>query len=428
MKWNLVEFAGRLDLPTSFARKICKHYKRFNKTPVVLLDMGVPALAISRHLGRRGIPIIALDTKTKHWTHKSKYIYTLVSRKLRSENLLIDVLDSLAVLFGERPILIPMHDDYVKFVASNREVLEATNRLVIPDESVAESIVDKSNLYQLCLKHDVPVPATIFSDNLDDLKQQVTKIRFPCIIKPVESRAWQTEEAHKLLNGKKAVIAENKNELIEKFMMLSVIEPRMVIQDLIKGPDENLYYVVSYVDKRGDVRGNFVGQKLRTYPAHYGRGSYVRSVLNESAVKIANQIVKRLNYHGNIGVELKLDVIDQQYKLIEINARFGLWDGFSSDCDMDLVYTVYADATGEEIKLNDTYKLNKYWMNLEIDYKAAIQYYRMGELSIIKWFNSVITSDYSAITARDDIKPALAFCAETAKYLSSRMLSRLRLN
>jgi predicted ATP-grasp superfamily ATP-dependent carboligase len=428
MKWDLVEFEGRLDVPSKFVQKICKHYRRVNKTPVILLDMGVPALAIARHLGRRGIPIIALDTKTKHWTHKSKYIYTLVSRKIRNSNSLINVLASLTVLFEEKPILIPMHDDYVKFVTSNRELLEDTNRLVIPDESVAKSLIDKSELYQLCKKYDVPVPVTIFSDSLDDLKQQISKIKFPCIIKPAESRTWQSEKAQQILHGAKAIVAENECDLIRKFQYLSNIESRMVIQDLIQGPDSNLYYVASYVDKNGNIIGNFVGQKLRTYPAHYGRGSYVRSVINKTAVQIANKIVKELNYRGNIGVELKFDEIDKNYKLIEINARFGLWDGFSSDCGMDLINAAYTDAIGDEIMINENYKIDKHWINIEIDYKAALQYFRMGELTLNKWIRSVLNSDYSAIAAKDDIKPAMTFWVETGRYLFSRILSRLSWN
>lgn len=425
MKWNLMEKEGRLEVPESFKKKIYNHYERINKVPVVLLDMGVPGLAFARHLGRRNIPIIALDTKAKHWTHYSKYVYTLVSKNFENNKTLLSVLDSISSIFDEKLVLIPLHDDHVKFVSSNRAALEHFYQVLAPDLHVAEALVDKRKLHQLCIKNEVPVPDTIFPDNIEELRSMTDKISFPCLIKPAESRAWQSEQAHIVLAGKKAVKVNNKDELLKTYMQLSKIDKNMIIQDLVQGPDENLYYVVLYVDKTGAIKGDFVGQKLRTYPAHFGRGSYVKSVLNQPVVDLAHKIVKNLNYHGNIGVELKLDERDKKYKLIEINARFGLWDGFASDCDMDLVYAAYNDATGNEFNLSDKYKLNKYWVNFELDYKAALQYYRLGELKPINWLRSVLFSDYSAITANDDLKPAVAFWISTGKYFMQRALSRL---
>lgn len=395
-----------------------------DKPAVVILDMGVPGLYISRLLGRKNIPVVALDTKEKHWTHYSRYNNVISTTKIKDNQVLLETLLGFGKALEHKPVLIPLHDDYVKFVSQNRELLAEYFRFVLPSKSSVETVVDKRQLDNLCLEKGIVGPKTYYPDNLKELQQLEVELVYPCIYKPAESRSWQSASAQEVLKGKKAVEVTNSSELFSWYERLCEIDPRLLVQEVIPGPDRNLYYTVSYIKKDGTPYGFFVGRKLRTYPIHFGQGSYVESVPDNGVVKLSEEIIELLDYKGNIGLEFKEDPRDGLLKLIEINARFGLWDGFAAECGLDVAYAHYADACGKELDKDADYKRGCRWLDIDRDLWAAIQYRRSGELGIKEWLGTLVRPHFSPIFVRDDIKPGIVYLWGFAKVLISRIVRR----
>lgn len=411
------------------ALKALKMLAARDVTPVVLLDMGVPGLTIARALGRRHIPVIALDTKPDHWTHCTRYAMVLTSSRFSAEDNLMRILDAVADAFDKKPVLIPLHDDYVRFVSRNRIVLGKKFLFALPLHEVVEALTDKRGLYRLCEANRISVPKTVFPASLEELEAQAEGLTYPVIFKPAHSRRWQSERAQTMLQGQKAVQVNSVQELLAWYRRLREIDLELLVQEIIPGKDANLYYVVSYVGRNGQHCGFFMGRKLRTFPIHFGQGSYVQSTHEPKLVELASRVIAMLDYHGNIGIEFKYDERDGLYKLIEINARFGLWDGFSADCGLDLIYALYKELTEERLPPGNSYQDDRYWLDFDRDFWALVQYRRVGELSIREWLKTIARPHISPIYVRDDLRPAVAyagtFIGVLARRASSYFLRRL---
>ena len=418
-------YKGREIVPARFGDEMQASWARCGRAPVVLLDMGIPGLAVARHLGRAGIPVFALDTKNQHWTHASRYVEVLSSQEFRHPDRVISVVLEMAVSLEVKPVLMPLHDDYLRLVSKNRHELANYYRFVLPRPDAVECVIDKHKFYQVCVQQQLPAAQSYYPSNGEQVSQLSHHVVYPAIIKPIESRSWQTDSASAFLNGRKTVTVRNPQELLYEYERLSRIDSRLIIQEIIPGPDANLIYVVCYVRKNGDPAGFFVGRKLRTYPPHFGRGSYVESINDKQAVSSAIDVIKRLNYRGCFGIEFKVDARDGVYKLIELNGRFGMWDGFAADCGRNLIYTAYLDALDEPCdEILGNYDIGRHWLNLETDIWAAMQYIRDGEWRWFDWLASVFRADTSAINAKDDSAPMFAFWRGFSKGILRRYFKK----
>jgi len=71
---------------------------------------------------------------------------------------------------------------------------------------------------------------------------------------------------------------------------------------------------------------------------------------------MCSTFIRQLGYKGHIGVELKYDERDSIYKLIEVNPRFGLWDGLPTLCGMDFSLINCRYLHGQSISRLDTFE------------------------------------------------------------------------
>lgn len=426
MQFKVMEGKGEDLVPAPLHRRLRRRRTHSGLTPAVLLDMGIPGLAVTRALGLRGVPVLALDTKPRHWSHGSRYLDVLSGAGFRRPEVLMRALAEIAAIVDGEIVLVPLHDDYVRFVSVHRERLATMGyRFVMPQAPVIETLIDKRRLHEFCRGHGIRVPVTEFPGNQEELEQILAKMRYPCILKPAESRSWQSAEANELMGGAKAVRANDATALREVYRNASRIDPRVVIQELVEGPDSNLVYVVSYVTANDGPAGFFVGRKLRTYPPHLGRGSYVESVHDSEAASMAAHFVREIDYKGNVGIEFKRDQADGRLHLIEVNARFGLWDGFAAQCGIDVVGAMYDDALGHAVEVEADYAPHRHWINPEAELMGYRHYRRSEGLGFRRWLYQMATARHSAVTNLRDPRPALRFWGGVAHHYLGRIAVRL---
>lgn len=425
MRYSLDETASSPSIPLEAVKAITKQCKSVtDMVPAVLLDMGVPGLAVARSLGRRGIPVLALDTKSTHWTHSSHFLTVLTSSKLSEPDYLLRILQALHGIIGRKFVLIPLHDGYARFLVNARESVSGIAYFPATESSSVDTLIDKYHTYQFCMKHQIPAPHTVEISNKTELQEAAEELIYPCLIKPVESRQWQHEKAWPLLKGSKVILVNNKKQLNRWYDDLQHISPKVILQEYIPGPGSNLVYAVTYVDHNGETQGVFVGRKLRMYPILGGRGCYVKSIRNDEVASQTKHLIGMLAYRGNIGIEFKLDPRDGSYKLIEINARFGIWDGFSANCGFDVIYAAYCDLSGRTYNYSGNYREGAYWINPEQDIFAALHYRRDGQISLPVWLKTWIKPHFSAVHSWDDPKPAIFFWSDMCKKFMEKAINK----
>lgn len=104
---------------------------------------------------------------------------------------------------------------------------------------------------------------------------------------------------------------------------------------------------------------------------------------------------------------MEKDSRDDRYKLIEFNARLGMWDSFGAKCGVDIPYIAYRDALGEPVEPHLQYRDGVFWIDFQRDMRAFLLYRKSGKLTLGRWIRSLCVEKEWAIYARDDWKPAL---------------------
>jgi predicted ATP-grasp superfamily ATP-dependent carboligase len=227
-------------------------------------------------------------------------------------------------------------------------------------------------------------------------------------MKPIYSASWYLQEMIDLIGIRKVIICDSYSDLEEWYSKVSRVDPRVVLQDLIPGDDSCLYYACGYFDSEGKPEALFAGQKLRLTPIHFGSASFVKSIYDEALLDSAASLLSPLNYRGLFGVEFKKDPRDDIYKVIEVNVRWGLWDGMAARCGIDIAYLAYAREVGLDYDFEPRYREGVNWLSIRRDFDAFIDYRREGSLSTFAWIKSLVGETEHAVFAKDDIQPILS--------------------
>jgi predicted ATP-grasp superfamily ATP-dependent carboligase len=207
-------------------------------------------------------------------------------------------------------------------------------------------------------------------------------------------------------------VINDYEELCSWYDILSKHNNEIIISEIVPGPDENLYYAPSYRTRDGKYLGIFVGQKVRVTPVHFGSASYVELCKRSELELLTKQILDKLNYVGLSGIEYKYDETDKKYKLIEINARYGLWDCLGEAIGIDLAYIAYCDVLGMKngLKVVDQPEDKKKiaWLSFERDIDAFRGYKRENDIQIVSWLKTLTNVKKYSIFDMWDLKPYLS--------------------
>jgi predicted ATP-grasp superfamily ATP-dependent carboligase len=389
--------------------------------PAFVTYMSYSGLGIVRSLGRQGIPVYALDPNANQIGLDSHYCKGLVCPSIEeSEKEHIDFLINLSQSLGQKPVLFPTGDNTVYCYARNENLLKKYFLFSGPDRHVIAKVATKDALYKSAVKFKLPVPQTYIPSSIDEVHKICSKISYPALIKPIKSNAWHQEAIKEILSGdqQKVLIANKADELLDNYKKIAKYDPNIIMSEVIPGDDSNLYYFASYISKNYEVLAKFSGRKKRIYPIHFGSASFVESIYDEELENCSINFLKNIEYTGLSGIEFKRDSRDGQYKLIEVNARFGLWDVLASKCGIDIAYIAYCDIIGEQQIKKYQYKTGIKWVSIYRDTKAFFDYRKEGSLTIMRWIRTLYGKKLWAVFAWDDIRP---FISSITKYLFDKI-------
>jgi D-aspartate ligase len=382
-------------------------FRNTGTPPAVVSYMSYSGLGIVRSLGRRGIPVVALDPDPRQLGMSSRFCCALqCPDQKKAEQDYLDFLLELGRQFGRRAVYYPTGDNTVLFYARHREVLAPYYRCVMAETDLMKAVVSKDGFDRLCTANDIPAPQTFFPADRADLEAHLGQLIFPAIIKPTHSHDWKHPAMVAIVGGgTKALRTDDAKQLLDRYDRVARVNPALVIQELIPGPDDALYYCCGYVDQQGTPRAAFVGRKLRVEPIHLGSASFVISVHHQEIIDISLRFLDAIGYRGLYGIEYKLDARDGRFKAIEFNARFGLWDILAKRCGIDIPHIAYLDANDQAVETGTRYRAGVKWVAMELDIAAFRQYHREGTLSFFAWLRSLAGEKLWAVADWGDPRP-----------------------
>ena len=388
-------------------------------------------LDIARSLGKRGVPVYALDSDSKAVGKYSKYVQFSHCPDIE-ENEGIPYLQFIVDFvkkIGSKVVLFPLSDEHVLFFSRQRETLREYCLYVMPDHDTLSNLVTKDGLDSIVRKYNLPAPRTYFLDGIWSIESIAGRLKYPVILKPTESTYWHTPEITALLRKgliacrAKTIVCQTSKELIDSYNMISTLDDRLVVQEVIPGEDSRLVYISFYLDRNSKPLGIFAGRKYRVLPTGFGSASYAQSMFDPELAKLTLKILNAVNYQCLGGIEFKLDPRDNQYKIIEFNARFGMWDGLGAKCGVDLAYLAYCDAIQTPVEAIQSYEEGVIWLDWQRDIRAVIEYIEKGELNVFQWLRSLKGKKMYAIYSYDDWRPGAAFTFRLLRKLIDRVKS-----
>ncbi|MBP8688882.1 hypothetical protein KBH77_00825 [Patescibacteria group bacterium] len=347
--------------------------------PALVLELSATGLAVGRILNQYGVEVYGVDFNNYTIGQYSKYIKKPFGGIIFKKKSFLSSLINFSKRFELKPVLIPCSDRFIELVSENFDILKQYYNIQDSlSPLIAPIYLNKREFYKLCEKFKINFPKTIYITGEETVSEIVRNLRFPMILKPYLIHKWK-----KHLKGQKVILIENIKQLDEIFSREKVLLKDSMLQEVIPGPEGNIYLFKGYFDKSGKNKAYFTGRKIRQYPPNFGSASLAESITNKDVKTLSIEFLENVGFKGLCGTEYKYDPRDKIYKMIEVNIRPQLWEDLTRIAEKDILWSAYCDLAGlgipEQRKQIDYVR----WVYFARDIYSAFYFIKNQEYSFI---------------------------------------------
>lgn len=344
--------------------------KNLQKQPALVCS----EIGLVRCLGAAGIAVLTGTEESDNGALYSRYSKQgYIFSSYESEEFIKELIE-LGKTLDYKPVLMSYDDRLILNVSQHREVLSEYFTFLMPDKKMVENLLDKMKFIGLSEEFNLPSPASVKVSEEKDLEQIKGSLKKPYLIKPIYRHHWFDKRFPEVVGSyKKAFVSNSIEELGEQYSRISQINPNVVVQEYIEGPDDHMYDVNMYINQMGQVVGSIVSQKIRVFPSTAGYGSYVVTVDDKEILDLSKEIAAKLNLRGMINVQFKREAKTLEPKLIEIHPRTSIFDvvGIKSGINVPAMY--YSDMTGIPIPENKEERYGVKYINVSRDLRFILK-------------------------------------------------------
>jgi predicted ATP-grasp superfamily ATP-dependent carboligase len=290
-----------------------------SRARVLITDAGRgSAIAVIRSLAKRGMYVIAADSKITSPGFYSKY----VSRRVRYPDPRLDADGAVAKIHAEAvehgvDLIIPVTDDVLLPLSNRRASFKDVSVLALPPPDSLATVNDKARTVELAERLGIPVPRSAVALTFEDARSQTEDFRWPLVIKPQVSRLL---EANGSIGAFNVAYAETEADL-ERTMVRLEGRVGVVLQEYCRGEGVG----VGILADRGRPLAAFQHRRLREVPWTGGASSFRESMeLDRELYGHATRLLEAVDWTGLAMVEFKVG--GGGPKLMEVNGR--IWGSF----------------------------------------------------------------------------------------------------
>jgi len=287
-------------------------------------------------------------------------------------------------------------------------------------DNVLQSL-DKYVQYSYCEKYDIPYPKTQNIETIDDIAK-IESMMFPVLIKPNKRDDITTDVFRSLfletINDYKKNISKLGYFLDKNITFLA--------SEFISGDDTNIYAYVGYRTQDEKILNDWIGKKLTQYPDNFGVFSSGSNEAPKIVKEQGEKLLEVMDLKGICEPEFKYDNRDGKYKLMEINLRSMMWHRVGNLSGINIQYSQYLDAIGEEIPKqvqNQEKRVHLVYMKHEI----LNLIFRKGYWKHFKYNVFGCENREFAVWDKKDIKPFLFDTLGFMKGLVGQCLRALKM-
>jgi predicted ATP-grasp superfamily ATP-dependent carboligase len=281
---------------------------------------------------------------------------------------------------GGKPVLIASADQFVSAIAANASEL-AGHFTLSPGVHLQGLLATKQTQYELAGKYGMPLPRTQFARSVEDVAAFAGNAQFPCLMKPVHFREWRKLPPDHPLSDTKVAIATTPAQLLDNWHLASGVNPNVIVQEIIEGPDTAKRVYLACYDGGGRRIANAMFRELRCLPLGFGPASVSEPVVDRDTDDVCDRFLQSMGYSGVCEIEMKRDTRDGRVKMIEANPRLSGGGDAAPYTGVDLCWLHYLDMIGEHVTPVGPDGRDFRHVVLRADVAAIIAYRRAGLLS-----------------------------------------------
>jgi predicted ATP-grasp superfamily ATP-dependent carboligase len=318
--------------------------------PVVVAGAYLTGVVLMRDLVRRGLEVCAVDFNPGQPGFKSVYGTTYLCPNPDDDPAgWLAFMVQLSRKLDAKPVLMSSADQFVSAIAQHAAELEEHYIFCASAMSVQALLATKRRQYAVAADNGLPVPRTQFVSSRQDIEDFSRVAQFPCLLKPVHFRDWQRVERGHPLYCEKLVLAADPAELLEKYRLAAEINPELVVQEIIEGPDTAKLVYLSCYARDGSRLAGCVVREMRTMPMDFGSATIVEPVDDPEADRASDSFLRGIGYVGICELELKRDTRDGVVRLIEANPRYSVTSDSAAYAGIELGWLHYLDLIGQKV-------------------------------------------------------------------------------
>lgn len=251
---------------------------------------------------------------------------------------------------GKKIVLVSTNETYTEFISGNKDKLSDQYVYNYPSVDVIKSLTNKEMFYKTYESSCLAFPKTVYYDcKLEE--NNFTDFVYPIVVKPANVVMYN----HLYFEGKNKIYKLNNEE--ELVSVIDTIKKggytdKLIIQEFIPGDDSNLFDAVVYVNTKGKVEFmSFaqIGLQERTKGMVGNAAVLINgfNTTNGNVGKMSKDIKKfmeSISYRGFAEIDMKYDIRDNTFKVLEINARQGRCSYYVAALGKNLVKVLVDDV------------------------------------------------------------------------------------
>jgi D-aspartate ligase len=271
------------------------------------LDRSVPALLVKvgryplhhgglgvvRSLGRVGIPVYAVTEDHLTPAARSRYLtghFVWRSGGDTDPGELVERLRTIGRALGRRAVPVATDDEAATLLAEHAGELAEHFLLPPVPPDLPRRLASKQGLFELCRRHAVPTPQTVFPTSRDDLLAHADRLRYPVVAKNIAP--WSRLTAPVVAG---TTVVRTERELLDRFAGLEDLSG-LLLQEYLPAQSAEDWFVHLYCDTTGAGGLTMVGRKSYDWPPGRGITADARSVANPALAELAVNFCREIGY------------------------------------------------------------------------------------------------------------------------------------
>ena len=205
-------------------------------------------------------------------------------------------------------VILPIMESDVEFTTRNLTTLSQVSQIApVPSETNLLTGIDKRHFSELCVRHHLPVPSTVFFDGSERSKEMIQEMDFPVVMKPRRG-----------MNGTGIREFAGVDEALAFLSASPQLNGNVIVQTFLEGNDIDC----SVLCKNGKILAYTVQQGISKTENKFMPPDGIRLFQCPKVFEIVERLIDSLHWNGVAHIDMRIDSRNKQLYLIEVNGRF----------------------------------------------------------------------------------------------------------